>query len=187
MQLLLAEGFCGLTPHDGSIVAGLYFMMVGVMQMVFEIGNLHLAMAGPVNGTNGTEVPSMGIHCYYSLIALESACVVMAMLMLVAVWSQRSEGMLGFATWLTLYDLALVAVIVLLHVEMRRVGLQLDSLAWCGVALRLATDPFWLVFIITYGLQLRVEKTHHKEARRRKPIKEGGADWVKFKGFDSGI
>ncbi|KAL2100253.1 hypothetical protein ACEWY4_004647 [Coilia grayii] len=186
MKLLVAEGFCGMTPRDGSIVGGLYFVMVGVMQIVFEAGNLCNALAGPANGTNGTEVPFTGIQCYYSLIALELFCVVMAVLMLASTWTQRSVGLLGFGVWLTLYDLALVAITSLLHIEMRKVGLKLESLAWYGVACRIATDPFWLVFVITHGLQLHEEKTHHEESRKKRTV-DHKPGVVKFKGFDSGI
>ncbi|KAG5272691.1 hypothetical protein AALO_G00168300 [Alosa alosa] len=186
MQLLLAKGCCGMTPRDGSIVGGLYFMMVGVMQLVFEAGNLRIAMVGPANGTNGTEVPAIGIYCYYSLIALELVCIVMAGLLLASTWTRRFLGILAFGTWLILFDLALVAITTLLQVELRKVGLKLDTLAWCGVACRIITDPFWLAFVITHGLKLREEKTQ-QEGHRRRATTEGVAGVVKFKGFDIGI
>lgn len=183
----MARGLCGMTPHDGSIVGGLYFMMVGLMQLVFEEGNLRIALAEHANGTNGTEVPEVAIQCYYSLIALETACVMMAMLLLVSTWTQRSDGVLAFAAWQILFDLALVVITALLQVEMNKVGLKLDSLAWCGVVCRIITDPFWLAFIITCGLQLREENTQHKEGRKKRAMKENRPVVVKFKGFDSGI
>ncbi|XP_063067298.1 transmembrane protein 217-like [Engraulis encrasicolus] len=186
MQLLLADGLCGMTPRDGSIVGGLFFMMVGVMQLTFEAGNINLALAGPGNVTNGTWVPLSGLQCYYTLIAMETVCILMAMVMLAAVWTRNAWGLLCFGAWMTLFDLALVAIVSLLYLELKKVGLAIDSLAWCGLACRIITDPFWLIFIITYGLQLWEEKNQHKDVRKRRNT-EGRPGGVKFKGFDSGI
>ncbi|KAJ8007452.1 hypothetical protein DPEC_G00117650 [Dallia pectoralis] len=179
MKLHLSSGLCGMTPHHGSIVGGFYFLMVSIMQMVFEFG--HLRITRDSTNSTGPAQPQVCFNYYYSLLALGGISLLLALCMLEAVWGQRHVGILGFAVWLTLYDVALVVIICLLQAQMQAVGLELSALERYGVVCRIVGDPFWLALVITHGLEVR-RKRHMPGGHRN--TNEGAQLKLKFKAFD---
>ncbi|KAK6316444.1 hypothetical protein J4Q44_G00139680 [Coregonus suidteri] len=151
MKLLLSSGMCGMTPYQGSIVGGLYFLMVGIMQMVFEFGHLRTARESTNNATGSLLLPQVSFDYYYSLLVLGGITLLLTLCMLGAVWAQQHKGILGFAVWLTLYDVILLVVTCLLQRQMQALGLELSVLEWYGVICRVMGDPFWLALVITHA------------------------------------
>ncbi|XP_020314066.1 transmembrane protein 217 [Oncorhynchus kisutch] len=188
MKLLLSSGLCGMTPYQGSIVGGLYFLMVGVMQMVFEFGHLRTAKESTNNFTGSQLLPQVCFGYYYSLLILGGITLLLTLCMLGAVWAHQHVGILGFAVWLTLYDVILLLVTCLLQRQMQALGLELSVLEWYGVICRVMGDPFWLALVITHGLEVQIER-HRLGTRQRKGgiPKEGTQLKLKFKAFDSSV
>lgn len=186
MKLLLSSGLCGMTPLQGTIVGGSYFIIVGMMQMVFEIGHLRTVKES-IKGS--TPLPRLCIEYYYSLLGMQGTTLLFSVCLMGAIWAKRPMGILGFAAWLTLYDVALLIVTSLLEVEMQAMKLKLNPLSWYGIACRLVGDPFWLAFVITHGLEVHMEMC--PGARKRKVGSLGsaqdGALRLKFKVFDAGV
>uniref|UniRef100_A0A3B4CU21 Uncharacterized protein n=1 Tax=Pygocentrus nattereri TaxID=42514 RepID=A0A3B4CU21_PYGNA len=165
MKLLLANGLCGMTPDQGSLVGGMYFIVVGIMQLVFEGSHLcrateYIAQASLNTTTDSSGnitmsyllLPRVSFLYYYALLSLQSITLVLVMVMLAGLWFQRARVILAFAVWLVLFDVAMVILISLLQVQMSTVGLMLSPLEWYGFVCRLLGDPFWLSFVITHGL-----------------------------------
>ncbi|XP_010885835.1 transmembrane protein 217 [Esox lucius] len=184
MKLHLSSGLCGMTPRQGSIVGGFYFLIVGVMQMVFEFGHLRTTRES-AHSTVPLQ-PQVCFNYYCSLLALGGITLLLALCMLGAVWAQQHVGVLGFAVWLTLYDVALLAITCLHHARMQASGLELSALEWYGVVCRIVGDPFWLALVITHGLELQMERHRPGGCKGGSP-KEAARLKLKFKAFDSSV
>ena len=158
MRLLLSSGFCGMSPLQGSIAGGSYFLIEGLMQVVFEFGHLRAAKED-MNTTVLLNLPERCPPYYYLLLVMEILTLFLCLCLWGSIWAQKPMGILGFAVWLTLFDVVLVVVTSLLQEEKFAKGLvPLSSLSWFGIACRFVGDSFWLSFVITHGLKTYIEK-----------------------------
>nr|XP_015222199.1 PREDICTED: transmembrane protein 217 [Lepisosteus oculatus] len=196
MKIYLSKGLCGMSPRTGTIVGGLYFLMVGTMQLVFQCGHLHKATIR----VSEAGTPLLPVQCqyyYYALLGLDGATLLLAGLMLGSVWARRAAGLLGFAAWMILYEVASAILLALLEVEMQAAGSGLRPLEWFGVGCRLFCDPFWLALVVTHGLELHQEGQRRLGGQRQRagPVVrargagglEGTSHKLKFKAFDSHV
>ncbi|KAM6985155.1 transmembrane protein 217-like [Aplochiton taeniatus] len=190
MKLILASGLCGMSPRQGSIVGGLYYIMIGIMQVTFEFG--HLRIASEKTKTTGELLLSpVSFIYYYSMLAMEGSTLILSVVLLVALFSKRYVIILGFAVYLVLFDVGLVVILSLLEIEMKAVGLELSPLSWYGIVCRLVGDPFWLTFVITHGLEQHAKKLRPGQRQNKslgpKGEKEEAEVKLKFKVFDSDV
>lgn len=163
MKLLLSNGLCGMTPQQGTIVGALYFIALGIMQLVFEVGHLRVFTEHNTqaflssNNSSSDNVALMYVY-FYSLVTLESITLVLGVVLLVGVWFHCMSLILCFVLWLVPFDVAVVVLVSLLQVHIWTIGRMLSPLVRYAFVFRLLGDPFWLSFVITHGLQIRQKR-----------------------------
>ncbi|XP_053101188.1 transmembrane protein 217 [Hemicordylus capensis] len=155
MILLLANGFCGMLPKTGAVVAGLYMITMTNMYLIFETGHLNrsltLSKKAMVKGTT-TSLLWVLPSCYYAAIGLAVVTYPICIYYIYSVIKRNIMGICVYIAWIIFYDLANCVIIVLTAKAAHQAKFKISPLEWFGLATRIPTDCFWLSFTVTYAI-----------------------------------
>ncbi|XP_061486384.1 transmembrane protein 217-like [Rhineura floridana] len=157
MIILFAGGFCGIAPKTGSLLAGVYMILMTNMYLIFEAGHLNRSLvqlqvyqAEHYSGGLMWVIP----YCYYLAIALALVTYPVCIYFFYSIHKRHTVGMFVYIAWIIFYDLANVVLLILTSNAAKTAMFSLSVLEWFGLATRIPTDCFWLCFIITYVLMI---------------------------------
>ncbi|XP_043938011.1 transmembrane protein 217 [Protopterus annectens] len=156
MKNSFAEGCCGMSLRSGSIVAGLYMIVVCAIYSVFESGHLQKAYY-TINITENAEVRaklSVVLVYYYTSLALVGITFVVCVLLIVSAFLKLVAGLIGVITWIIIYEILNVILLALTSSTMYVANFKLRPIEWFGLSARLISDIFWLIFIVSYTLEV---------------------------------
>ncbi|XP_063156173.1 transmembrane protein 217 [Candoia aspera] len=152
---LFDGSICGIAPKSGSLLAGVYMILVTNMYLIFEFGHLTIAS----NKLGKTEKDSlMGIipYCYCIAIVLAFITYPICFYYLYCIYKRITVGLYVYFLWIIFYDIANLVILVLIHRAAHLSTFKVSNLEWFGLASRIPVDCFWLSFVLTY-LKLLIE------------------------------
>ncbi|XP_066480745.1 transmembrane protein 217 [Tiliqua scincoides] len=170
---LLADGFCGMLPKTGSVVGGLYMIVMTNMYLIFETGHMNrsLTIAKQFNPERVPKLPKLLPHCYYTAISLALLTYPVCVYYIYSVCKQKALGLLIYVVWIIFYDLANCVIIVVTAKAAQAAHFSISFLEWFGFA-RIPTDCFWLSFTVTYLLLITEGRVSIRLRRISKHVPE---------------
>lgn len=144
MIVFCTGGYCGMLPKTGSLVAGIYMILMTNMYIIFETAHLDRAKKHLRISDN------LVIYYYYAALLLAGLTYPVCFLLIYSVWFRNTTGMIAYIVWIILYDLANITILILTVLATH----YTHPLEWFGVACRLPVDCFWLSYIIIYTLMI---------------------------------
>ncbi|XP_026533633.1 transmembrane protein 217-like [Notechis scutatus] len=172
---LFGDGICGITPRAGSIVAGVYMILMTNMYLIFEFQHLSLALI------KLAKIKMKGLtwiipYCYYTAIVLAFITYPVCFYYLYCIYKRKTIGLYVYFAWIIFYDAANVAIIILTSRAGHLHAFSISPLEWFGLASRIPADCFWLCFVITYIMLLvegkRVGRVSMRQRRTSRYITE---------------
>ncbi|XP_034978177.1 transmembrane protein 217 [Zootoca vivipara] len=152
--ILFAGGICGVSPKAGSLLAGVYMILMTNMYLIFEEGHLNrtqtLLKQYQIKHYS-TESMWIVPYYYYTAIALAIITYPICFYFLYSIQWRNTVGLFIYIVWIFFYDLANIVLVVL---TANSLPFSISDLEWFGLATRIPTDCFWLLFIITYFLMI---------------------------------
>ncbi|XP_060089269.1 transmembrane protein 217 [Heteronotia binoei] len=148
MIIFCTNGFCGMLPKTGSIVAGIYTILMTNMYIIFETAHLDRAKK------RLRITKDMIIYYYYTALLLASLTYPVSFLLIYSVWNRNTKGMIVYIVWIILYDLANFTILILTFLAARYSPFSVHPLEWFGLACRLPVDCFWLSYVVIYTLMI---------------------------------
>ncbi|XP_042317553.1 transmembrane protein 217 [Sceloporus undulatus] len=152
--LLCAGGFCGITPKGGSVLAGVYMILMTNMYLIFEIGHLNASLLVLQKFEAGQfasiiwNIP----YYYYVAIALAFISYPICIYFLYSIRKRDTVGLFIYLTWIVFYDVANCVIVVLTSRAAKRANFAISPLEWFGLATRIPLDCVWLSFIVAYAM-----------------------------------
>ncbi|XP_039179210.1 transmembrane protein 217 [Crotalus tigris] len=150
---LFADGICGITPKAGSVVAGVYMILMTNMYLIFEFRHLSLALAELASIKNKGLIWIIP-YCYYIAIGLAFITYPICFYYLYCIYRRKTVGLYIYFAWIIFYDTANIVILVLTSHIAELSTFSISPLEWFGLASRIPVDCFWLCFVITYVLLL---------------------------------
>lgn len=153
--IMCAGGFCGMMPRTGSIVAGIYMILMTSMYIIFESGHLRLSKREVTRFLSYNDMTGLVWiipYCYYVAIALAVLTYPVCFLLLYSVCSRNTVGMFAYVAWIVFYDLSNCIILILTRQAAHQAAFHIHHLEWFGLATRIPVDCFWLSFVITYAI-----------------------------------
>ncbi|XP_077784993.1 transmembrane protein 217 isoform X1 [Podarcis muralis] len=154
MIILFAGGICGVAPKAGSLLAGVYMILTTNMYLIFEAGHLNRSLALiKLHQEENYSIGTMWVipYYYYTAIGLAVITYPICFYFLLSIQRRDTVGLFIYIVWIIFYDLANIVLVVL---TARAALYSISDLEWFGLATRIPTDCFWLLFIITYLLMI---------------------------------
>ncbi|XP_077190436.1 transmembrane protein 217 [Paroedura picta] len=148
MIVFCAGGYCGMLPKTGSLVAGIYMILMTNMYIIFETAHLNRAKKHQHTGDNPI------IYCYYSAVLLACLTYPICFLLIYSAWNRNTNGMIAYIVWIILYDIGNVTILIMTFLTGRNIQFSVHPLEWFGLACRLPVDCFWLSYIVIYTLMI---------------------------------
>ncbi|XP_069498564.1 transmembrane protein 217-like [Ambystoma mexicanum] len=174
MRNYFAAGCLGVTPRGGTIVAAVSMMLVSIMHMVFEGGHLkelvnRLNISVP-ESSHQILVNKMYYYCYitYGLLCLT---IIICFVLLASAYLNIYKGVLVYISWMLFYELCRLIMLMLTYLDMHGVNQSLNEMQWVGIGLRLPIQVFFMVYVVTYLLEL-MESRGRPLLRRRRVVKK---------------
>uniref|UniRef100_A0A8C6XIT2 Transmembrane protein 217 n=1 Tax=Naja naja TaxID=35670 RepID=A0A8C6XIT2_NAJNA len=159
----------------GSVVAGVYMILMTNMYLIFEFQHLNLALA------KLARIKMKGLtwiipYCYYTAIVLAFITYPVCFYYLYCIYKRKTIGLYVYFAWIIFYDAANVAIVILTSHIGQLHAFSISPLEWFGLASRIPMDCFWLCFIITYIMLLvegkRVGRISVRQRRTSRYITE---------------
>ncbi|XP_032074287.1 transmembrane protein 217 [Thamnophis elegans] len=160
---LFADGICGITPRSGSIVAGVYMILMTNMYLIFEFRHLSLALA-ELAKFKMKGLTRIIPYCYYTAIVLAFITYPVCFYYLYCIYKRKTIGLYIYFFWIIVYDAANIVIVVLTS----QIAFSISPLEWFGLASRIPVDCFWLCFIITYASLLFQRKRAGRMSMRQR-------------------
>ncbi|XP_054836390.1 transmembrane protein 217 [Eublepharis macularius] len=148
MIIFCASGYCGMLPKTGSIVAGIYMILMTNMYIIFETA--HLDRAKECLQSDDDLI----IYYYYAALLLAGLSYPICFLLIYSVWNRNTKGMIAYIVWIIFYDLANFTILILIFTTAYNTPLSVHPLEWFGLVCRLLVDCFWLSYIVIYTLMI---------------------------------
>ncbi|XP_070604969.1 transmembrane protein 217 [Erythrolamprus reginae] len=150
---LFGDGICGITPRAGSVVAGVYMILMTNMYLIFEFQHLRFALI-EVEKIKVKNLAWIIPYCYYTAIFLAFITYFICFYYLYCVHQRKTAGFYVYFVWVIFYDAANIFIVVLTSRLWYKSTFSVSPLEWFGLASRIPVDCFWLCFVLTYGLLL---------------------------------
>ncbi|XP_067879691.1 transmembrane protein 217-like [Heterodontus francisci] len=155
LKRLVAGEVCGLNAKEGTIVAGLFMLMVSIMQLIFEVGHLRhfktMTNAGSAN--NSTNRYSSQLFCIGS-IAFICMTFIAVFLLFLSIWKEKFWGVGGYIIWIFIYELAQICFLATALPYQVELPDSVRALEWFGLTMRLISHIFWLMFVTVHAIDL---------------------------------
>ncbi|KAM6453676.1 transmembrane protein 217 isoform 1-T3 [Liasis olivaceus] len=147
---LFGSGTCGITPKAGSVLAGVYMILMTNMYLIFEFRHLSLI---PINVATTETKGIIWIipYCYYTAIVLAFITYPICFYYLYCIYKRIIVGLYMYFVWIIFYDMANLVILVLTNKAASLATFSVSPLEWFGLATRIPVDCFWLSFVITYA------------------------------------
>ncbi|XP_067827953.1 transmembrane protein 217-like [Heptranchias perlo] len=173
LRRVLAGEVCGLTPRDGTIVAGMFMLMVSIMHLIFESGHFRHYKNLP-NPTPSDVEDSLFLKiipfCIGS-ITLVCVNIVAIFLLLISVWKELFWGVGGYIIWIVCYEIGQLNLLIFTipyHVELSN---SVRALEWFGFSMRLISHFFWLTFMIVHTIELyKISRNNEDPSQSKKQV-----------------
>uniref|UniRef100_A0A8C5S162 Transmembrane protein 217 n=1 Tax=Laticauda laticaudata TaxID=8630 RepID=A0A8C5S162_LATLA len=159
----------------GSVVAGVYMILMTNMYLIFEFQHLSLALI------KLAKIKKKGLtwiipYCYYTAIVLAFITYPVCFYYLYCIYKRKTIGLYVYFAWIIFYDAANVAIVILTSRVGHLHAFSISPLEWFGLASRIPVDCFWLCFVITYIMLLvegkRVGRVSMRQRRTSRYITE---------------
>ncbi|XP_058034365.1 transmembrane protein 217 [Ahaetulla prasina] len=155
---LFGDGICGITPRAGSVVAGVYMILMTNMYLIFEFRHLSLASI-ELSKIKVKGLTWIILYCYYTAIVLAFITYPICFYYLYCIYKKKTIGFYVYFSWIIFYDVVNIVIVILTSQIGHLSTFSISPLEWFGLAVRIPVDCFWLCFIITY-VMLLVEEKH---------------------------
>ncbi|XP_069057894.1 transmembrane protein 217-like [Pleurodeles waltl] len=148
-------------------------ILVSVMHIVFEGGHLKelVRRANATYNPPGEALEIMMSYICYVTYGLLSVTIIVCFVLLVSAYLNIYKGLLVYISWMLFYEICRLILLVLSCIQMQRVEEPLNSLQWVGVGFRLPLQAFFMVYVVTFLLEL-TESRGRLLTRRRKAAKK---------------
>ncbi|XP_070797567.1 transmembrane protein 217 isoform X2 [Pituophis catenifer annectens] len=172
---LFGDGICGITPKAGSVVAGVYMILMTNMYLIFEFRHLSLTLIilGKIKVKGLTWIIP---YCYYTAIVLAFITYPICFYYLYCIYKRKTIGLYVYFAWIIFYDVLNIVIVIVTSQIGRLFSFPISPLEWFGLAIRIPVDCFWLCFIITYVMLLvegkRVGRMSMRQRRTSRYITE---------------
>ncbi|MEE6483267.1 hypothetical protein FKM82_013481 [Ascaphus truei] len=161
---------CGMSPKNGSMVSGVYMILVCIMQSIFGRGHLRDALNRLTSAEQTEEVNYVsGVipYYYYTYFVLVGITFCMCLLLLYSAYKQLFKGLLVYLAWIFFYEFLSIILLALTDMNMKYAGLSVRVMEKFGLSIRIVLHFFWLAYIVTYVLELINAKVRPTKRRRR--------------------
>uniref|UniRef100_A0A8D2KUY8 Uncharacterized protein n=1 Tax=Varanus komodoensis TaxID=61221 RepID=A0A8D2KUY8_VARKO len=180
---MCAGGFCGIAPKAGSVLAGVYMILMTNMYLIFEYGHLNrsIAMLQRVDPEVITGLVWIIPYCYYIAIALALVTYPMCIYLLYSIQKRNTIGLFIYVTWIIFYDISCCVIIVLTSRAATMAHFSISPLEWFGLATRIPTDCFWLSYVMTFALMIIEGKSTGRMSLRMRRVSRHVSEPPKFR------
>ncbi|XP_078389847.1 transmembrane protein 217-like [Cetorhinus maximus] len=145
--------WCGLNAKEGTIMAGLFMMMVSIMQLIFDVGNFRYLKPPFTSDSTNNRGSSLQIFTIGSTV-LTCLTIVAVILLFLAIWKEIFWGVAGYITWIFLNELSNICLMSFLLPELDRLPKSMRALEWFGLITRLLSHIFWMMFVTSHAINL---------------------------------
>lgn len=137
-----------MSAKTGSIVAGIYMILMTNMYIIFETA--HLDRAKKYLRSSDDLI----IYYYYAELLLASVTYPACFLLIYSVWNRNTSGMIAYVVWMIVYELANTAILILTSSAARYTPFSVHPLEWFGLTCRIPVNGFWLSYVIIYTMMI---------------------------------
>ncbi|XP_048380284.1 transmembrane protein 217-like [Stegostoma tigrinum] len=152
LRKLKSGNLCGLNAKEGSIVAGLFMLMVSIMQLIFEAGHFRY-LRPQVIPSSVNQISRLQI---YSIISIIFVCLTLIAIILffVSIWKEVFWGVAGYIIWIFLYEILQISLLSLSLPDQNWFPSSVRVLEWFGLITRLLSHIFWMIFVTSHAIEL---------------------------------
>ncbi|XP_038642967.1 transmembrane protein 217-like [Scyliorhinus canicula] len=153
LKKLFSGDVCGLNAKEGTIVAGLFMLMVSIMQLIFEAGHFRYLTPLDTFGSGDNEDSNLYAFCIGSII-FTCLTIIAVILLFLFIWKEIFWGVAGYITWIFLYEISKICFLSVLMPVNSGLPSSVQALEWFGLTMRLLAHIFWMVFVTAYAIEL---------------------------------
>ncbi|XP_072349639.1 transmembrane protein 217-like [Scyliorhinus torazame] len=151
LKKLLSGDVCGLNAKEGTIVAGLFMLMVSIMQLIFEAGHFRYLKAHFRSTDN--DYSNLFAFCI-GTITFTCLTIIAVILLFLFIWKELFWGVAGYITWIFLYEISKICFLSILMPGNSGLPSSVKALEWFGLTMRLLSHIFWMLFVTAYAIEL---------------------------------
>ncbi|XP_069344623.1 transmembrane protein 217 [Eulemur rufifrons] len=145
--------WCGITAKTGTVLSGVFTIMVTNMYLIFEQNYLSLSNCSDITLRSKTTSATINeyINCWsWNIVLLLSLITIMiSCFLLYSVYTQIYKGLMVYIIWIFLYEIANIVIEIVTNSD-DRIVLDVRAMRWFGLVTRIFMHCFWMFFVVTY-------------------------------------
>uniref|UniRef100_UPI00398EC5F4 transmembrane protein 217-like n=1 Tax=Pristiophorus japonicus TaxID=55135 RepID=UPI00398EC5F4 len=163
---------CGLNAKDGTILAGLFMLMISIMHIIFEVG--HLMRFQLIIASNSTigEMHSFNVEKYcITSITFVSMTMIAVFLLFISVWKEFVWGVGGYIVWIIVFEVTQIFILSFSVPYPYEPLRSMRALELFGLIMRLISHVFWMIFVSSHTIELsKISKTTSEQKKSKQPM-----------------
>ncbi|XP_059831201.1 transmembrane protein 217-like [Hypanus sabinus] len=173
IKRLLGGNVCGLSAKEGTIVAGMFTLIISTIHLIFESGNLRYYTV--LSNFTSSEADlkafliTFELYCYVTM-GLIGASIFAVFVLFLCIWKKIFWGVAGYIIWIFLYEIGHICLLVSFPNNENLIK-NMYALECFGLVFRLLLQIYWLFFLTRHVMELyRIRRMADDPSKIKKKV-----------------